>query len=255
MGDPRVKYERRRYRLRGAARRWSVLSATLTGAALVLLPYHGIGLPDAAWLAAAGGSAAVTWWRWRDLRELTLQGPPPPVDPELRAAQTQARIESVIGRLPIGRTALNEVHRVSHLSRLRGSAAAPAGARLDKAVKALASLAPRMAGEGTEALREARTVEVALRDMAERIASVERALPIDGSPQLRAAHADLLERFTAGVGAYENMVSASAHYVAEQGRLGSATSLTGLIDASDRLRGFAAGLADLRATDVYGHLA
>jgi hypothetical protein len=200
-------------------------------------------------MAAAGGSGVLTWWRWSDLRALAAEGAPPPLDPAVRAAHTQARIEAVVGRLPIGRAAINEMHRFTHLSRLRGSAVAPAGGRLDQAVKVLTGLAPRLTGPGADALIEARAAEVALRDMAERIASVERALAISPTDGLVVAHAELLERFTAGVGAYESMVSAAAHYVAEEGRLGGPVSLNGLTEASDRLRGIATGLSDLRTTD------
>lgn len=251
MGDPRAKYYSRLRRLRRSARRWSVLACALFGAAIVLLPYHGVGLPDAFWMAAAGGAGALTWWRWSDVRELAREGAPPELDPAVRAAHTQMKIEAVVGRLPIGRAALTEMHRVAHLSRLRGSQVAPVGARLDRASKVLAGLVSRLTGPGGDAVGEARAAEAALRDMAERIASVERALAMpstDGADQLAAAHAELLEHLTTGVSAYEGLVAAAASYVVEDGRVGEPVAIGRLIDASERLRGVASGLSDLRST-------
>ncbi len=253
MADPRAKYFARLRRLRRSARRWSVTAGMLTGATIVLLPYSGVGLPDAFWCAGAGGAAALTWWRWNDVREMMREGAPPALDPAEQAAQTQMRIESVIGRLPIGRTALNEMHRVAHLSRLRGSKVAPVGARLDRASKALAGLASRLTGPGADVMREARAAETALRDMAERVASVERALNMPGAEagadQLVVAHTELLEHLTVGVGAYEGLVAAAASYVVEDGRVGQPVAIDRLIEASDRLRGVAAGLSDLRTSN------
>jgi hypothetical protein len=253
MADPRAKYFSRLRRLRGSARRWSVISGALICAAVVLLPYQGIGMPDVLWAAAAGGATALTWWRWSDFRVLAAQDAPPELDPAVRAAHTQMRIESVIGRIPIGRTAIKEMHRVSHLSKLRGSSAAPAGARLDRASKALAGLASRLTGPTSDVMLEANLAERALRDLAERIASVERAMKMppgpDGGSALASAHEDLVSRFTAGVGTYEGLVSAAASYVAEDGRLGEPIAIGRLIEATDRLRGVASGMSDLRATD------
>jgi hypothetical protein len=145
------------------------------------------------------------------------------------------------------------MHRVAHLSRLRGSVVAPAGARLDRASKALAGLASRLTGPGADAMREARSAELALRDMAERVASVERALNMPGAEtgadQLRIAHAELLDHLTTGVSAYEGLVAAAASYVVEDGRVGEPVAIGRLIEASDRLRGVASGLSDLRTNN------
>ncbi|MGW5673216.1 phage shock envelope stress response protein PspM, partial [Micromonospora sp. NPDC003776] len=54
MADERARHFRRLRRLRRSARRWSVLAGGLGGAAAVLTPYAGLGLPDAAWAGAAG---------------------------------------------------------------------------------------------------------------------------------------------------------------------------------------------------------
>jgi hypothetical protein len=252
MADPRARYFNRVKRLRRSARRWSVVAGSLVFATAVLLPYAGVGLPDVFWAAAAGGTSALAFWRWSDLRALTAQPAPPELDPVQRAAQNQQRIEAVIGKVPIGRTALTELHRVRHLSRVRNSAIAPAATRLDRAMKTFAALAPRLTGPAREVLGEATGAEAALRDLAERIASVERAMKLPqphGSDQLTVAHTDLQDRFTTGVTAYEGMVSAAAGYVAEDGRLGEPNAINRLIEAGDRLRGIADGMADLRMTE------
>jgi hypothetical protein len=248
--DPRAKHLNRLRRLRRSARRWSVAAASFTGAAIVLLPYHGLGIADAFWAAAAGGTAAVTWWRWSDLREFAAMPVPEPLDPAQRAAATQRRIEAFVGRLPVGRRAISEAHRVAHMSRLRGSSVAEAGARLDRAMRTLAALAPRLTGHGSEVLLEAAVAEEALRDLAERTASVERAVkiaaPNDPSrDQLVASHAALLDHFTTGVGAYESLVAAAGTFVAETGRIGEPVAIGRLVEATDRVRGIAMGISEL----------
>jgi hypothetical protein len=250
MADPRSKYFARLRRLRRSARRWSVIAGALVMATAVLLPYARIGLPDVFWAAAAGGTSALALWRWSDLRAAAAQPAPPELDAADRASQTQQRIESVVGRLPIGRTAINEMHRVAHLARVRGSAIAPTAARLDKATKAFSGLAPRLTGSARDVIAEAGLAEHALRDLAGRIASVERAMKTPGGTQtqLRTAHADLVERFTSGVSAYESLVSAAASYVAEDGRLGEPIAIGRLIEAGDLLRGIAEGMSTLRTT-------
>uniref|UniRef100_UPI00157BE7A3 S8 family serine peptidase n=1 Tax=Micromonospora maritima TaxID=986711 RepID=UPI00157BE7A3 len=56
MVDERARHFRRLRRLRGSARRWSVLAGGLGGAAAVLTPYAGLGLADAAWAGGADGA-------------------------------------------------------------------------------------------------------------------------------------------------------------------------------------------------------
>jgi hypothetical protein len=235
--------------LRRSARRWSVAAGSLVAAAAVFLPYHGLGLPDAFWAAAAGGSTALTLWRWSDLRMLAAQPVPEPLDPAVRAQSNQRRLEALVGRLPIGRSAVAELHRVQHLSRLRGSAVAAGGGRLDAASKALGGLAPRL---HPDLLREAYGAEGGLRDLAERAASVERALRLNAgtvgatnSAMLRTSHAELVAHFDSGVLAYEGLVAAAATYVAEDARLGEPFATDRLTEATDRLRGIAAGLSEL----------
>jgi len=75
--DERARYFRRLKRLRGSARRWSVLGGGLTAATVVLTPYSGIGIADAIWAGAAGASVALAWWRWSDHRALAALPAPP----------------------------------------------------------------------------------------------------------------------------------------------------------------------------------
>ena len=49
--DERTRYFRRLKRLRGSARRWSVIGGGLAAATAVLTPYAGIGIADAAGVA------------------------------------------------------------------------------------------------------------------------------------------------------------------------------------------------------------
>lgn len=244
-----------------------MLTGGLACAAAVLAPYQGLGLPDAIWAGLAGGSAALTWWRWSDLRALR-QLPLPPTDPYSRRGDAWL---SWAAKLPVGREAVAELMRYQAKGRIRGSAAAPAWKRLDTAVAALAGLAPRLAGAGgptagrrghirpdgdpgsgphpvTGVLGEAAAAEQALRDLGERIAAVERAMGLAGTgDQVQQAHARLLEQFTEGVEAYERMVGAVAAYVAQDsGGSGDPAAVGRLREAADLLTGLAAGLAELR---------
>lgn len=250
--DQRARYFRQLRRLRRSARRWSVLAGTAAGATVVLLPYHGLGWPDAIWAALTGGSAALTWWRWSDLRELAAQPAPAPVDPARAAAATRAKIEALVSRLPVGRGALAELRRVQSRARLRGSSVVPAWSRLDRAAQTMAGLADRLGGVPAPVVQEAAYAERALRDLGERTAVVERAMRLDaagGTGGLAEAHTELLGCFAEGVTAYEGMVAAAAGYVAEDGRLvADGTSTLRLREATDLLHGIAAGLSELRTT-------
>jgi hypothetical protein len=250
--DPQAKHLGRLRRLRASARRWSVTAGTLGAATVVLLPYGGgVGLADVFWAAGAGGATALAWWRWSDHRALAAQPVPPPLDPATRAIANQHRIESLVSKLPIGRSAVAEMHRVAHLQRLRGSQAAPVGSRLDHAVKTLGVLAPRLS---PDVLTEARGAELGLRELAERCAAVERALKMPGDPihksQLETAHGELVEHLTEGVAAYEGLVAAAASYVAADARVLDPFAMSQLTEASDRLRGVAEGLAEFRQRRV-----
>jgi hypothetical protein len=175
MVDERARYGRRLRRLRRAARRWSVLAGALGGAAAVLTPYSGLGLIDAFWAAAAGGSVMLAIWRWMDYRALVAQ-PPPALDPAEAGDRARSRVEAFVAGLPGGRETLGELRRQADLIRLRGSAVAPGWRRLDRAAAVLNSLALRPGGPGETAVLEAAVAERELRELAKRAAGVERAL-------------------------------------------------------------------------------
>jgi hypothetical protein len=246
--DERTRYFRRLKRLRNAARRWSVLGGGLTAATAVLTPYSGIGIADAVWAGAAGASVALAWWRWSDHRELAAIPAPPAPDPALAGMRLTAAIE----RFPAGRTMLHEVRRQKSRYALRGSAITQAWDRLDRASSTLTGLAGRLTGPGEEAVLEAATAEHWLRDLGQRVASVERALPLtppEGRAALSESHASLAGQFTEGVTAYERLVAAAASYVAEDGHPvadAKHPAFSSLIDATDRLRGVAEGLSELK---------
>jgi hypothetical protein len=247
MADERARYFRRLRRLRNSARRWSVLGGGLTAAAAVLTPYAGIGLADAAWAASAGASVALAWWRWTDHRALALEPAPPAPDPALAGQRLIAAVE----RFPAGRTALQEVRRQRHRFALRGSAVARPWDRLDRAAQTLSGLSGRLTGPGEVAVLEAAVAEHSLRDLGQRVASVERALqfaPADQRTSLEQAHSTLAGQFDAGVTAYERLVAAAASYVAEDGRAPNDQhpAVARLVEAADLMRGVADGLSELR---------
>lgn len=245
--DERTRYFRRLKKLRGSARRWSVVGGGLAAAAAVLTPYAGIGLADAAWAAAAGASAALAWWRWSDHRALAALPAPPPPEPAIPGQRLLAAVE----RFPAGRQVLQEMRRHKDRYALRGSAVAQAWDRLDRASATLVGLAGRLTGAGESAMLEAAVAEQWLRDLGQRVASVERAIPLsppDQRPAIVHAHESLAGQFTEGVNAYERLVAAAASYVAEDGHpmTDKHPALTGLVEATDRLRGVAEGLSELR---------
>ncbi len=247
MADERARYFRQLRRLRGSARRWSVLGGGLAAAAAVLTPYAGIGLADAAWAAAAGGSIALAGWRWSDHRALAAQPAPPALPPPVPGQKLIAFAE----RFPAGRTAIEEMRRHRARYGLRGSAVAHPWERLDRASATLAGLAGRLTGPGEVAVLEAAVAEQWLRDLGQRVASVERALPVTPADQRAAlgeAHSVLMGQFSDGVAAYERLVAAAASYVAEEGRpaSGDHPTLARLTESTDLLRGIAEGLAELR---------
>lgn len=252
MADPRARYFRNLRRLRRSARRWSVLAGGLGGAAVVLTPYAGPGLPDAVWAGLAGASGVLTLWRWRDLRELAAQPAPEPLDPAVAAERTRAMIVAAVQRLPAGRGALAGVRRQRGRLGVRGTAAARPWARLDRASTTLSGLSGRLGGPAEAAVLEATVAERGLRDLAHRLVAVERALkfaPQDSRPALRDAHSGLLAQLTGGVEAYERLVAAAAGYLAEDGRVVTDHPATArLTEAADMLRHVAVGLAELRSS-------
>lgn len=254
MADARARYFRKVRRLRAAARRWSVLAGGFGGATAVLTPYAGIGLADAVWAAGAGSTLALALWRWSDLRALTAQGPP---EPALGAEQQHGLLVGVLRRLPGGRAAVEELTRQRARAQLRGSAAAEPWNRLDRASTTLTGLANRLTGAGAPAVLEATAAERSLRDLAQRVAAVEKALrfaPPEARPELTEAHQTLVSQLDSGVVAYERLVAAAASYVAEDGRAVDEHPAVGrLSDATELLRGVTAGLAELRDSRPVGN--
>ncbi|WDZ87549.1 phage shock envelope stress response protein PspM [Micromonospora cathayae] len=251
MADERARYFRRLRRLRASARRWSVTAGGLGGAAAILTPYAGIGLPDAAWAGAAGGALALAAWRWIDLRALAAQPAPPALDPAEAAARSRARLVAAVERLPVGPGVLAEVRRFRSRAALRGTAAAEPWARLDRAALTLAGMAGRLTGLAEPALLEAAAADRSLRDLAERVASVERTVRLAPSPareSLADTHRTLVGQLHDGVAAYEQLVVAAAGYVAEDARpTGAHPAASRLTEATDLLHGVASALAELRA--------
>ncbi|OLB64537.1 MAG: hypothetical protein AUI10_10585 [Actinobacteria bacterium 13_2_20CM_2_72_6] len=247
--DERAKYFRRLRRLRRSARRWSVFAGTFAGASVVLVPYGGLGWPDAILTALTGGTAALTFWRWSDLRQLAAQPAPEPLPGPLGGPLVRTRFEALVARLPAGRTALTELRRMEARSRIRGSSVLPAWTRLDRAAQTLAGLTGRL-GPAQSAVLEAATAERTLREIGERTAAVERALVVSNDAVLRQAHADLLGHFTQGVEAYEGMVGAAAGCVAQDGRITDHGAVTRLTEATVQLRGVADGLAEMTTVSV-----
>jgi hypothetical protein len=259
MADERTRHLRRLRRRRRSAQRWSVLAGTLGGGTAVLVPYAGLGLPDAVWAAAAGGSVVLALWRWRDARELAAAPVPPPPDPALAATIARQRIAAAVRRLPAGQAALEEFDRHRTRLRLRGLSVAPLWHRLDRAALTLSGLAGRLGGPCEDAVLEAAVAERSLRELAERAASVEKALrfaPEDSRAMLTTAHGELIEELADGVTAYERLVAAAAGYLAEDGRIAIGYGYPGrpamhpatarLTEAAELLRAVSMGLSELR---------
>ena len=215
--DERTRYFRRLRRLRGSARRWSVLGGGLSAAAAVLTPYSGIGIADAVWAGAAGASVALAWWRWSDHRELAALPAPPAPDPALAGSAAGGRDRAVPGG----------PHRPA-----RG--APPEGALRAARLRHHQGLGPARPGLG----HAGRAGRAADRRRARRACSRRRRpssgcaiwasgwpassgriplSPADKRAALQESHAGLAAQFTEGVTAYERLVAAAASYVAEDG--------------------------------------
>jgi len=250
VADERTRYFRRLSRLRRSARRWSVTAGGLSGAAAVLTPYAGLGLPDAAWAAGAGGALMLAAWRWVDLRALAGQPAPAALDPAEAAARSRARLVAAVERLPVGPGLLTEARRVRSRMTLRGTSAAEPWARLDRAALTLAGMTNRLTGLAGPALIEAAEADRSLRDLANRVASVERALrlaPAESRPALAEAHRALTRQLELGVAAYERLVVAAAGYVAGDAHPDAEhPAAARLTEATDLLHGVAAALTELR---------
>lgn len=245
MSDDRTRYFRRLRRLRNSARRWTVTAAGFTGVTAVMVPYQGLGPADAVWAGLAGASAALAWWRWSDARALAAQPVPPAPDPALAGD----RLLSAVSQLPGGLALADGIRRHRTRAALRGSAAAEAWERLDRSARTMRELSARLRGVDDEAQQEATRVERQLRELTERAASLEQALrlaPAEAHPPLRALRDDHIGHLEQGVAEYEQFVVAAAGYLSESARLGAGPDMSGLTEATDRLRGVTAGLNELR---------
>ena len=130
---------------------------------------------------------------------------------------------------------------------LRGTAAAEPWARLDRAALTLAGLAGRLTGLAEPAVREAAEADRSLRELANRVAGVERAAKLTPQSTLDEVHATLVAQLEDGVAAYERLVVAAAGYVAEDARPDTAhPAAARLTEATDLLHGVASALAELR---------
>lgn len=259
MTDERARYFRRLRRLRRSARWWSVTAGGLGGATTVLTPYAGLGLPDAAWAGAAGAALALAAWRWIDLRALAAQPAPPELTPAEAAARSRARLVAAVERLPVGPGLVAEARRMRARVALRGTAAAEPWARLDHASVMLAGMSSRLTELIDPSVLEAAATDRSLRELAERVAHVERAMRLAPSPareSLADTHRSLVQQLHEGVAAYEQFVAAAAGYLAEEARpVGGHPAATRLVEATDLLHGVSSALAELRAVGDRGRAA
>src|SRR5689334_4143356 len=168
MASERAKHLKRLRKLHRSARGWSVIAGTLTGATAILVPYAGLGLPDAFWAAGAGGSVVLAIWRWRDHREFAAQPVPPPLDPEQAALALRRKVVTAVSSLPAGHNAIVELRRQKAKFGYRGLRVAPLWQRLDRAVQTLGGIANRLGPMAESPLLEAAVAERTLRDMVER---------------------------------------------------------------------------------------
>lgn len=246
--ENREKRIRRLVRVRRAARWWTLLGAGFGGAAAVLIPYAGVGAPDAIWAAAAGGSIVMAVFRWHDLRALSRL-PLPPAEPVAPGGPVGAAVRMALAANPVARAAVDEMGRRAGRRRFRGSAAAAAWDRLDTASSTLAELDDRLGEQVGDALAEAAAGERSLRDLAGRLVTVERALQFardDTRAPLEGSRRALLARLDDGVATYERLVAAAASCVAHDGVANDPIAALRLSDAADRMASFAAALAELR---------
>jgi hypothetical protein len=243
--DERTRHLRRLRRLRGSARRWTVLGGGLTGVAAVLVPFQGIGAVDAVWAGLAGASAVLAGWRWSDAKALAAAPVPDPPDPVLAGERWLAALTQVPG----GHQLAEGLRRQRTRHALRGSAATETYERLDRASRTMRALERGLRADQADAVREAAGVERELRELTGKLASLEQALrvaPAEARSPLQELRTDHIGQLEQGVAAYEQFVVAAAGYLSEAARLGSPPATDGLVDAAERLRGVTAALAELR---------
>src|SRR3954452_12658780 len=123
--ESRERGIRRRARTRRAARGWTLLGAGFGGAAAVLIPYAGVGAPDAIWAATAGGSIVMAVFRWHDFRALSRL-PLPPAEPVAPGGPVGTAVRRALAAIRVANAAVDEMGRRAGRRRFRGSAAAAA---------------------------------------------------------------------------------------------------------------------------------
>ncbi len=222
--EPAARHRRRLLRARASARCSTVVAATSTGAAAVLVPWHGVGGPDAFWVALTAGTLTGAVLSWQRVRRL-LGTPPPPTLPR------------------------------------HGSAARPMMDRLATARSALATVLRSLGAVAGDTAADAAAAERSLAELAGRVAALEAALacaPPTAVGGLLEARAMLLGSLESGVRAYEDLVAAAAGCVAASAQGYGAASAQGyrasadpctpsarLTESADRLRGITIGLTEL----------
>lgn len=242
--SPFFKKMRRRFR---SARRWSVTAGITGGVAAVLLPYQGLGAPDAVWAGLFGGSAIFATLRWIDYRQLAKRQP---AEQEKLAVHGTAALAAEAQHVVHGLAGLLQNKR--HAAKFRHSAASKAYRRLQQAAMALDELMPQLAANAREIVDDARSSQRSLHDLAGRIRSVEKSMSMPSTAQaLRGSHAAMVERFELGTAAFEDMVGAVATVVAEQsaldGMVGSQDlTMVQLSEATEKLHAQAHGIEQMR---------
>jgi len=249
--DPRARHLRRLRRSRAAARVWTVWAATIGGSAAVAVPYAGIGWADIGWAGVAGGSIAVAVLRWRD-HWAVLAAPVPEPLPYRPPAQRIARKLTPL----VGSAIESFVDRPRRVAVRRSSAAAPAVDRLNYAARTLPQLLDKLGPNAGDTAREAAGAHTALRQLAVRVAVVEKTLPVapaESRESLLAVRAGLLDQLSHGVAAYEQLGGAAAECVAALARGGDTLAVRRLTEATDILRGLADGLTEIKdQNSAYG---
>ena len=230
-----------------------MVAAACAGAAAILTPYQGLGMADAVWTALAGGSGALSVFRWMDYRRLA-RAPIPEPEPELPPRLGDPRMTGT-GARGVIRQLSAMIQRQRMRQHFRGYTVASVWDRIDDATQTLAGLAPALQGPAAEAVREGARAQSWLRDLAWRARDVEHTLrfaPTDASASLKVAHQNLVSTLTTGVEAYERLVAAAAECAAHTTGAGHELSARRLEEATDRLAGIARGLQELR--DLRDHL-
>lgn len=239
--------KRLRRRLR-SARRWTVTAGLFGGVTAVLVPYQGLGAPDAVWAGLFGLSAAAAAIRWVDYRRLSKALPEENRQLALHGTAALAvEAQTVAG-------ALAEKIRGKRVAvSYRGSAAAEPHDRLARADRIFAEVEPQLTGPARETVADVQQAGMALHELAEQIRGVERSAPLN-DPAARAAldtrKQELVDRLQAGVSAYEKAVADAAKCLAEQTALdgvvtGGDPTLQRLSEASQKLRGHAEAVGEM----------